>query len=102
MKFRAEHEEREAPVKRLIGLVMVVLMMALAPIASAQGEDPTVSAYGGVAGEIQDTLDQPATEETQTVGILPFTGLDLALASGAGVLLLGLGYGLRRASRDTA
>lgn len=88
--------------KRLIGLVVVVVMLALVPIASAQSEDPTVSAYGGVAGEIQDTLDQPATEETQTVGILPFTGLDLALAGGAGFLLVGLGFGLRRASRNTA
>jgi hypothetical protein len=102
MNFRAEYEEREAPVKRLIGLVLVVVMLAVVPIASAQSEDPTVSAYGGVAGEIQDTLDQPATEETQTVGILPFTGLDLALAGGAGILLVGLGFGLRRASRTTA
>jgi len=89
-------------VKRLMGLILVVVVMALAPVAAAQSEDPTVSAYGGVAGEIQDTLDQPATEETQTVGSLPFTGLDLAVAGSAGILLLGLGFGLRRASRDTA
>jgi hypothetical protein len=102
MAHRADKREREAPVKRLIGLVMVVVVMALAPVAAAQGEDPAVTAYGGVAGEIQDTLDEPATEETQTVGTLPFTGLDLALAGGAGILLLGLGFGLRRASRNTA
>jgi hypothetical protein len=89
-------------VKRLMGLVLVVVVMALAPVAAAQSEDPAVSAYGGVAGEIQGTLDEPATAETQTVGTLPFTGLDLALAGGAGVLLLGLGFGLRRASRNTA
>lgn len=88
--------------KRLIGLVMVIVVMALAPVAAAQSEDPAVNAYGGVAGEIQGTLDEPATEETQTVGTLPFTGLDLALAGGAGILLLGLGIGLRRASRNTA
>lgn len=88
--------------RRLIGLMMVVLVVTLAPVAAAQSGDPTGSAYGGVAGEIQGTLDEPATEETQTVGTLPFTGLDLALAGGAGVLLLGLGFGLRRASRNTA
>ncbi len=88
---------------RLIGLIVVVLVVTLAPAAAAQSDDPAVSAYGGVAGEIQGTLDAPrATEETQTVGSLPFTGLDLALAGGAGVLLLGLGFGLRRASRNTA
>lgn len=93
---------KEAPVRRLIGLIVVVLVVMLAPAAAAQSEDPAVTAYGGVAGEIQGTLDEPATEETQTVGTLPFTGLDLALAGGAGVLLLGLGFGLRRASRNTA
>ena len=102
MTLQGREREREAPVKRLMGLVLVVVVMALAPVAAAQSEDPAVNAYGGVAGEIQGTLDEPATEETQTVGTLPFTGLDLALAGGAGILLLGLGFGLRRASRNTA
>jgi hypothetical protein len=90
-------------VKRLIGLMLVVVMVMLAPAAAAQSSDPTVDAYGGVAGDIQDTLNPPpAVEETQTVGTLPFTGLDLALAGGAGVLLLALGFGLRRASRNAS
>lgn len=85
--------------KRLIGIVMVVLVVTLAPAAAAQ--DPTVKGYGGVAGEVQGTLDEPTTEETRTVGTLPFTGLDLALAGGAGILLVGLGFGLRQASRKS-
>jgi hypothetical protein len=90
-------------VKRLIGLVLVVLVVMLAPAAAAQSEDPTVGAYGGLAGEIQGPLDEPgATETTRTIGTLPFTGVDLALAGGAGILLLGLGFGLRRASRNSA
>lgn len=83
--------------KRLIGIVMLVLVVMLVPAAAAQ--DPTVRGYGGVAGEIQGTLDEPATTEVQSVGTLPFTGLDLAFAGGAGILLVGLGFGLRQASR---
>jgi len=89
--------EREASVKRLMGLIMIVLAVMLVPAAAAQ--DPTVKAYGGVAGEVQGSLDEPATSETGTLGTLPFTGLDLAFAGGAGILLVGLGYGLRQAAR---
>jgi len=86
--------------KRLIGLITIVLAVMLVPVALAAA-DPTVKAYGGVAGEVQDTLDKPATSETATLGTLPFTGLDLAFAGGAGILLVGLGYGLRQAARKS-
>lgn len=33
---------------------------------------------------------------------LPFTGLDLGLVAGGGILLLGLGFGVRRVSREPA
>ena len=91
--------EREASMKRLIGLITIVLAVMLVPVALAA--DPTVKAYGGVAGEVQGTLDKPATSETATLGTLPFTGLDLAFAGGAGILLVGLGYGLRQAARKS-
>jgi hypothetical protein len=89
--------EREASVKRLFGLITIVLVLTLVPAAIAA--DPTVRAYGGVAGEVQGSLDEPATSETGTLGTLPFTGLDLAFAGGAGILLVGLGFGLRQAAR---
>lgn len=85
--------------KRLLCLITIVLAVMLVPAAVAA--DPTVKAYGGVAGEVQGSLDKPATSETGTVGTLPFTGLDLAFAGGAGILLVGLGYGLRQAARKS-
>ena len=83
--------------KRLFGLIMIILVVTLVPAALAA--DPTVKAYGGVAGEVQGSLDEPATSEPGTLGTLPFTGLDLAFAGGAGILLVGLGFGLRQAAR---
>ena len=83
--------------KRLFGLIIIILVVTVVPAALAA--DPTVKAYGGVAGEVQGSLDEPATSETGTLGTLPFTGLDLAFAGGAGILLVGLGFGLRQAAR---
>lgn len=86
-------------VKRLMGLIVIVLAVMLVPAAVAA--DPNVKAYGGVAGEVQSSLDKPGTSQTGTLGTLPFTGLDLAFAGGAGILLVGLGFGLRQAARKS-
>jgi len=42
---------------------------------------------------------QPAATGSSGTGSLPFTGLDLALLAGAGLLLAGAGLGMRRLTR---
>ena len=49
----------------------------------------------GVRGAVQQALGAQAVKR----GGLPFTGLDLALMSAGGALLLGAGTGLRRLGR---
>lgn len=99
-------------------LLAALLMGGFAATASAQS--PTQDAYGGVLGEQVDS-DDPGTSgpasspesgaEGDTVlastnvqasgDSLPFTGLDLAVVVLIGVSLVGLGFGLRWASRRT-
>jgi hypothetical protein len=68
------------------GLVYLVM----ASVALAQ--EPTQSGYGGTGGNIQGDVEGSG-------GSLPFTGLDLLLLVGAGVLLLAAGFALRRVGR---
>jgi hypothetical protein len=80
-------------VKRLIGMVLVIAVLLVAPAAAAQ--DPTVDAYGGAAGDVAGAL-----EEAPLVQALPFTGLDVALVVAAGLVLVALGVGLRQTARN--
>lgn len=94
---------------------------------SAAAQSPTQDAYGGVLGEqvedddttpppseprpetepgAGDEVAEPVSEpvvvsHAQTGSSLPFTGLDLAVVVLIGAGLLGLGFGLRWASRRT-
>lgn len=56
---------------------------------------------GGVAGaeRVGGVAGQEAVQPQQR-GVLPFTGLDLALMTAGGIGLLGLGAGMRRLARD--
>jgi hypothetical protein len=90
--------------------------------ATAVAQSPTQDAYGGVLGEqVGDddatSNDSPgggqadeagdeavapvAVANAQTGSSLPFTGLDLAVVVLIGAGLVGLGLGLRWASRRT-
>jgi hypothetical protein len=91
--------------KIIISLVTVLaLTLALTSTAFAQGasSDPYVDEGGQVQGQIQDegagTDDEAAATTTggDTGGSLPFTGLDLSLIAGGGVLLLAAGIAMRR------
>ena len=78
-------------------------MLALAPTAMAQSS--SVDTYGGAGGEVQSAVGEgaPTTQLVQadaspTVpaesSALPFTGLDIGLALGGALLLIGVGAGL--------
>jgi hypothetical protein len=77
-------------VKRFAALASgVIAYLVMASVALAQ--QPTQSGYGGTGGNIQGDVEGG--------GSLPFTGLDLLLLVGAGVLLLAAGFALRRVGR---
>ncbi len=107
---------------------MVTVLAALTVAAPAGAQDPVRDAYGGagnVASEVATNhgapggrvadgvvsgakapVPGPATSATaarpRRGTELPFTGLDLKLVAGGGILLLALGFGVRRVSREPA
>ncbi len=80
-----------------VSLTATVVALALAGTALAA--DPTVRAYGGEGGAIQRELQTPTRDRP---GRLPFTGLDLGLLLGGGMVLLLVGGSLWRLGRDKA
>jgi hypothetical protein len=103
----------EKGTRRLVAILTVVGALALAPTALAQAPS-TGTGYpqGGVAGATQggnnNSGPQPneapaATQATSSNGVLAFTGLDLVLLAGGGLVLLASGVALSRlVSRHTA
>ena len=92
--------------RRLVAILTVVAALALAPAAFAQS---TGTGYGGIAGQTaQGSKDKSgvagnngndgtaATQATSSNGVLAFTGLDLALLAGGGLVLLASGMALSR------
>lgn len=105
--------------KRL-ALIMAVVAVALTATAPAYGQSAVGDAYGGNGGEILGAVSEggggggnggetstpvstPAPAQVQVAstegGSLPFTGLDLGLLALGGVVLVGVGVGLRRFAR---
>ena len=93
-------------------LLTIVGVLALAPSAVAQS---TPTGYGGQAGGVAGQVQQGGAGGEQGVagtsqngngtaasnassgnGVLPFTGLDLALIAGGGLMLLAGGVALSR------
>ncbi len=69
-----------------------LLVLALAP--AAMGDTSSSTGYSGTAGVAQETVTDPGDD-----GSLPFTGFDALAVGGAGLLLAGVGLGLRTLSR---
>jgi len=88
----------------------VIGALALAPAAFAQSTGTGYAGPGGVAGQVQTggndnnsgnhgkvagtSAASQATDDSS--GVLAFTGLDLALIAGGGLVLLAGGMGLSR------
>jgi hypothetical protein len=94
--------------KRL-ALLMAVVAVALAVAAPAYAQNAVSDTYAGKGGGIVGTVDSgngpSASTPQQQVqvagnnGSLPFTGLDIGLLALGGVVLVGVGVGLRRFAR---
>ena len=93
-----KHQMRGFTVKRLVIMCVGLLAAAVvyAPLALAQ--QSSVDGYGGGAGGIQSEVESGGGAG----GSLPFTGLDLGLLIGGGLVLLAVGFGLRRLARGNA
>jgi hypothetical protein len=85
-------------------LVSVVLAVAIASGAGgALAGNPNDSQYGNVAAQTTSNSSQPKsvfTPPSQSGGsTLPFTGLDLGLVGGGGLIAIIGGVALRRVAR---
>lgn len=88
----------------LAALVVTIAALAFAPGALAQNS--SVDTYGGSSGNIQSKISDPGDPGDPSAtatdpGSLPFTGLDLGLAAGGGLLLLGVGASVALLNRRT-
>lgn len=85
-------------------LSTMVLVAALAFAPAALADNASVGTYGGQGGDVAgsvsggDATDPGSGEavEASHSSALPFTGLDLKLLAGGGLLLLLGGFGMAR------
>jgi hypothetical protein len=83
----------------LLAVVVLVLVMAVPAFAQNATQDGYTATAGQVQAQVDDESSAPVAATTSGGGgggSLPFTGLDVALLAGAGVLLVGAGLGMRR------
>lgn len=78
---------------RLFVATVAVLVVVWLPSVAVAAE-PATRAYGGGAGGIQSEVQRGGP------GALPFTGLDIGLLAGGGLVLLALGGGLWQLTRQ--
>jgi hypothetical protein len=86
--------------KVLIVAAFSLLALALSAVALAS-PSALLDQYSGLAGEVQRGVPT-GTQAVHSQGTLPFTGLDLALIAGGGLLLVLTGWTLRRTGRGKA
>lgn len=87
-------------VKSKLRISISVLALAGAMLlgtGSALAQESSVETYGGGGGDAVIPVEQGADPATaDTAGALPFSGLDIGLALGGGLLLLGTGMAISR------
>jgi hypothetical protein len=103
---------REMKMRAMIVMIAVVLTAVFASSALGAGSSSAKAAYGKKGSSVQAVLSAKTTKATKAApkkvvakhavvkaATLPFTGLDLGFVAGAGVVLLGMGFSLRRVTR---
>jgi hypothetical protein len=107
-----ESEKVEKAIKLMVAMSAVVAILAIAPAAFGQSTDTGYAGEGGVAGQVSqgeggvagETASGHANNGTAASSasgagggsVLAFTGLDLALIAGGGLVLLAGGVALSR------
>jgi hypothetical protein len=95
-------------VARLTVLALPALLAAILAAGALAGS-PSSAVYGNTGAKVDAAL-APATSSAPTAAqaasttgssTLPFTGLDLGVICAAGVLLIGVGFTLRRVTRKS-
>lgn len=111
------HFRKDARMTRLFSLFALLLALSIPSVAAAQ--DPVTDTYGGngpgivdevpggdvapdVTGGGDNTTREGGSDAPDAGGSLPFTGADLGLLAVGGLLLVGLGMGMRRVTRTRA
>jgi hypothetical protein len=87
--------------KIVIGVAATITSLAVVGVAFA-GSSTLLSGYAGVGGQTQHMVggsQQVLGAAATRSGTLPFTGLDLALVALGAVVLMAMGWSLRRAAR---
>jgi hypothetical protein len=79
--------------KLIFGIVGAAIM---APAALSAGGS-SLGTYGGRGATVQGQI-----ESQTTTGALPFTGMDVSLLIAVGLLVVGVGFMIRRLGRDRA
>jgi hypothetical protein len=80
----------------------IVAALVSVSVALASGASSSKSAYSNPGGVVVQKVaghEQTTKHVTHVTGTLPFTGVNLALFVGVGLLLVVLGVALRRMSR---
>lgn len=94
--------------RMILSASVLVLVLALAPAAFAQSS--SVETYGGQAGEVAGIAASgdegspppggtPSSGTASSSSALPFTGLDVGLLAGGGLMLLLIGVAMARLTR---
>lgn len=85
---------------RVMKVVRFAILAALVvvPTALAGGGSSSTDGYAGVGGVIQTKVGAPTTHHVG--GTLPFTGLNLSIVVVLALLLVAVGFGMRRFARD--
>ena len=83
--------------------ILAVLVLGLVLAAPAFAQTAGQDGYNDTARQVQAQVDDESTAPVAVTGSsgggggsLPFTGLDVALIAGAGMLLAAVGFGLQR------
>jgi hypothetical protein len=88
--------------RKLLVLAVLVLAFVAVPIAAAGSS--VLTGYGASSQPVVEVKGATESSKPSSSGpsTLPFTGTDLGVFVVAGVLLVGVGFGLRRLGRNKA